>query len=84
MKTEDIINSIRAISKNETPCIDISNILYSHKCIELLSKTKSKYSSDLEMKTFLSRIAIKERYTALKPFFESDSLTYAVIKGAVL
>ncbi len=81
----DIIQAVRRLSKGEEAGPDISDILYRHRCNYLLSLTKDKkYLKTLAYEKFLSKMAVKERYKALTPFFENTDINYAVIKGAVL
>ena len=84
-KYGDIIQSVRNLSKGEEAELDISDILYRHRCSYLLSLTKDKkYLKILASEKFLSKMAVIERYKALAPFFENTDINYAVIKGAVL
>ena len=66
----DIIQAVRRLSKGEEAGPDISDILYRHRCNYLLSLTKDKkYLKTLAYEKFLSKMAVKERYKALSPFF---------------
>ena len=84
-KYGDIIQAVRNLSKGEEAGLDISDILYRHRCSYLLSLTKDKkYLKILASEKFLSKMAVIERYKALAYFFENTDINYAVIKGAVL
>ncbi len=84
MTANDIIQSVQDLVNDVTPRFDISDLLYKHKCSYLLSLYSNKYSKQLLLEKVVNNAAIKERYTALKPLFENNDLSYAVIKGAVL
>ena len=82
---EDIIDSVRSLAKGEKPEIDISSLLYEHKCFYLLSKTDKSYEYKAEMT--MNQICISERYKVCRGIFEdfeANEIPYAVIKGAVL
>lgn len=82
---EKIINSVRSLVKGEKPEIDISSLLYEHKCFYLLSKTDRANAYKTEMA--MNQICISERYKVCRSIFEAfevNEIPYAVIKGAVL
>lgn len=82
---EDIINSVRSLAKGVKPEMDISSLLYEHKCFYLLSKTHTAHEYKAEM--MMNQICISERYKVCRSIFEafeSNEIPYAVIKGAVL
>ena len=82
---EDIINNVRSLAKEGTSEIDISSLLYKHKCFYLLSKTEKSYEYKAEMT--MNQICISERYKVCHGIFEdfeANEIPYAVIKGAVL
>ena len=84
---DKIINAVREIAKNETPCdnIDIAEILQKHKCFYLLVKNKNiNYTAN---DLLFNKAVINARYKNCEPVFDSlklKKIPYAVIKGAVL
>lgn len=86
MTNAKLIEKIRALASGQKPAEDLSELLYRHRCFYWLSKAvHAQQAQDfvLEEKA-LNRIAVKERYKTCQPLFESLSIPYAVIKGAVL
>jgi hypothetical protein len=82
---DDIINSVRSLAKGGKSEIDISSLLYKHKCFYLLSKTDKAHEYKAEMT--MNQICILERYKVCRNIFEAfeaNEISYAVIKGAVL
>lgn len=85
MTNDEIISSVRSLVKGEQPITDVCEILFRHKCFYLLSMLKNNpYLKTLTLARVVNSAALKERYTALQPFFENSPFPYAVIKGAVL
>lgn len=86
---EVILQSIRALAAGREPDTDISELLYRHNCMYLLSRIKKphRYSQSLFTNTTLNRINIRERYRCCRSVFEAledAAIPYAVIKGAAL
>lgn len=85
MTSNEIIKAIRALANGTPTDIDISDFLYRNHCFYILSKLPSaQQHKRFIAEKALNRIAVKERYKALKPLFEKLNIPYAVIKGAVL
>lgn len=85
MITSEKIKSIRALANGENTNQNISEILLRHNCFFLASKIKNtSCQQDIKLHQTLNNIAIKERYKACKPIFDTIKMPYAVIKGAVL
>jgi hypothetical protein len=85
----DIITSIRNLTNDQQPCIDISELLYKHKCYYLLSKVKTENSitQKINAENAINRNFVNERYKTCKSIFEvfeNIGIPYAVIKGAAL
>ena len=78
---EQIIEAIRTCVRGQEPKVDISDVLRAHRCDALLKKQKNSLET---VEQIVNRVAIKERYSACKYFFENITCPYAVIKGAVL
>lgn len=83
------IEAVRDLANEKQPSFDISEILYNHGCIYLLSKIKgkNKYTDRLKAENLLNKICINERYktcSAVFREFKENNISYAVIKGAVL
>ena len=81
---ECIIKNVRLIAKGQQPEIDIHDILQRHKCYSLL---RGVLTNQDNVNKALNQICINERFRTSKSFFEtleSESVDYAVIKGAVL
>lgn len=86
---KSILVSINELIKGKQPTIDISELLYRHKCLYLLSKMSSEYQYINKVQKDMERnsICIKESYQMCQSIFktfESQSVQYAVIKGAIL
>jgi len=79
-----IFLAIRDIISGITPSIDVSHILYDHRCFYLLSLYNNSYSNLLTSKMAVNKLAISKRYRELSLFLEKVNLPYAIIKGAVL
>ena len=89
MSYENIVNSIRLLTNNIQPELDITELLYRHNCTYLLTKIQAKNNDTDKLKTdiVLNQICIYERYYTCKDIFdlfENIKIPYAVIKGAVL
>ena len=85
MDTQKIIYAIQDLAKGNPTDQNISDLLYRHRCLYLLSQTTDPtYKNKTLSQQALNKIAIKERYNACKELFEQISFPYAVIKGAVL
>ena len=85
MNTNEIIESVRALTHNQKFDQQIGDILLNHRCTFLASKLKNaSREQDMKLNQTLNSIAIKERYKACKPIFDTIDIPYAVIKGAVL
>lgn len=84
----DDIATLRAVAKDKIVVNDISELLYRHKCLFLLSKLgENKYSIKAKTQETFNRMSVKETYHVCRPFFVSFSkmgIKYAVFKGAVL
>ena len=83
----DIIQTIRDIVNNKTPQTDISELLQEHGCMYLLSLFDNGINQKVKLSMILNTVVIRERYNACNNVFkvlESESIPYAVIKGAVL
>lgn len=85
----EIIKSIRALAQGKQPDLNISKLLYEHNCFYFLSKIREQdeYTQKSKTELQLNQICIKERYISCRPVFEmleNMSVSYAVIKGAVL
>lgn len=83
------IEAVRDLANEKQPSFDISEILYNHGCIYLLSKIKgkNKYTDKLKAENLLNKICINERYKACAAVFrefKENNISCAVIKGAVL
>lgn len=82
----EIMLAIQALANGKQPDIDISELLYHHKCFYLLSCIKQPKCSH-PAETLLNKVSIRERYHCCQEIFEilkAASIPYAVIKGAVL
>lgn len=85
MTASDIIDALRALANNKNPGLDISDLLYRHRCFYLLAQIgDARYKQRLIMVQTLNRIAVKERYKICRPLFEKINFPYVVIKGATL
>ena len=85
MNTQEILHNVRLIINGHQPEIDISPILYYHRCYYLLSRIhNSSLKQQLIKEKIIETIAIRERYIALKSLWNSSHISYAVMKGAVL
>lgn len=85
MTPTEIIQAVRALASGKDPDLNITDILLKHKCPFLASKLKSTINGQsINPNQALNNIAIKERYKACKPIFDTLEIPYAVIKGAVL
>lgn len=86
---EVIINSIRSLVRGDLPESDISELLYEHRCYELLAKMKesNKFIEDLAEFEKENLMRVRESYEMchnLFDFLEEENISYAVVKGAVL
>lgn len=64
---------------------DISDILYAHKCNDLvLLQPRSEYASKVHLAIMINKEHVKERFRMCKELLEQDKIPYAVVKGAVL
>ena len=84
MNKNDILLYIRDIVNGKDTEIDMTEFLYKHNCIYLLSQYSNKYSNNIYYEKLKNTISVLERFKALKDFFDSDIIPYAVIKGAPL
>ncbi len=85
MASNEIIESVRALARDEIPDLNILDILLHHRCAFLASKLKNtSRKQNMALNQALNNIAIKERYKACKPVFDAIDIPYAIIKGAVL
>lgn len=85
MNSKDLLEAVRGVVNGKKPNIDISGILYKHKCYYLLSKISTfKRRPMFEAERGLNRIAAVERYKTCQPLFDKLGVPYAVIKGAAL
>lgn len=87
MESLQILNAVRQIVNGQQPDIDISDILYSHDCLFLLSKIKSDSEEISNGRALIAAnmITVKERYKACEAVFSAlEGIEYAVIKGAAL
>lgn len=85
----EIIKSVQALTNDCLPPLDISEILYNHKCYYLLSKKiqSNKYTEKAQMANNIQLIQTVQRYKTCAAFFcflNENNIKYAVIKGAVL
>lgn len=82
---ENVLTSVRSLAKGEQTPIDITDLLYQHKCFYLLSQADKTHKYQAEMA--MNRVCISERYRVCRSIFEAfeaTGISYAVIKGAVL
>lgn len=64
---------------------DISQVLYKHKCFDLILKMPESQYFEKACITYLrNKKYVKELYNSVLPIFASISFPYAIIKGAVL
>lgn len=85
----EYIEAVRALINNEVLKVDISDMLYNHKCFYLLSKlnTNNDYYQEIKIKSIVNKIYIHQRYNECINLFnrlEMSGIPYAVIKGAIL
>lgn len=88
MNNQEILENIRLLASNWQPREDISDLLYRHGCLYLLSKMKdTAYTKKIQVEFTLNKICVRERYKTCKPIFDgfqSSGISFAVIKGAAL
>ena len=85
MNSPEIIKYVRMLIRGEKPDEQIGDLLLDHRCTFLASKLKNvEYEQEMKLNQTLNSIAIKERYKACKPIFDTIDVPYAIIKGAVL
>jgi len=70
-----IFLAIRDIISGITPSIDVSHILYDHRCFYLLSLYNNSYSNLLTSKMAVNKLAISKRYRELSLFFRKSKPT---------
>lgn len=78
---DDIIKSVRSLVRDNEPEYSITNILYKHDCLYLLTLYTHHLSRQIDFEQYLITTATKERY---KLFDNFTDVPYAVIKGAPL
>ncbi len=88
-KYDKILESINALANGKQPSLDISELLYQHKCFYLLNKINRDNEYVQMMNNDMKRdsIYIQESYKECENIFkilEENSIQYAIIKGAVL
>ena len=86
---KDIITSIRNLTNGCQPYIDITELLYKHKCYYLLSKVNAENNITriINTENIINRNFVNERYRTCKSIFEifeNNGIPYVVIKGAIL
>lgn len=84
-----ILDSVRALARDEQPSGDISRLLYEHRCYYLLSKIKAAnvYTKKYKAEAAFHRLCVFQRYQAVRGVLndiEKTSIPYALVKGAVL
>lgn len=87
MNYMDVRQSIINITAKGKPVVDISELLFEHKCYYLmgLSQLSQKQQKKLNMVLAVNEINHKTRYSSLHNIFRIlDSTNYAVVKGAIL
>ena len=81
----EIIQSVRNLSRGLPPKSDISELLRRHGCAYLLTKVQAPAEQQQRLlERVVNNVAIKERFKACAPLFAQSDIPYAVIKGAVL
>ena len=85
MDFEKIIESVYQLLTGEAPELDISSLLYAHKCYDLARQIPNgTYYEKACLLLRLNKVCVRDRIQACKSIFEQEDISYAAMKGPIL
>ena len=85
MDFEKIIESVYLLLTEKTPELDISSLLYTHRCYDLVRQMPNgTYYEKACLLLRLNKVSIRERIQACRVIFEQEDIPYVAMKGPIL
>ena len=85
MDFDKIIESVCQLLAGESPELDISGLLYTHRCYDLARQMPNgTYYGNTCLLLRLNKAYVRDRMQACKAIFEQRDIPYAIIKGPIL
>lgn len=85
MDFDKIIESVCQLLTGESPELDISGLLYAHRCYDLTRQMPNgTYYENTCLLLRINKVYVRDRMQARKAIFEQRDIPYAIIKGPIL
>ena len=85
MDFDKIIESVYQLLMGEASELDISRLLYAHKCYDLARQMpKGTYYEKVCLLLRLNKVCVRDRIQACKSIFEQEDIPYVAMKGPIL